>query len=330
MPGFVHILSTRKNPRAGPTVLTLAPTRGAHSRDKAKRPPLRAGTPCIPGCCPAQPESAAVSGAELANQIQAECVKFGRSSGIMSTCVYGGAPKGGQLREIRNGVAIIIATPGRLNDFLEMRAVSLAQVSYLVFDEADRMLDMGFEPQIRKILQVRRGSASLSPSLPPSLPRARDPTNLPAIILSRRVPCPCNAPAAAGGMHGHTLSEPSFAPPPGAAHPAAGAPDAVLYGDVAQGGTAAGLGVPDQPLHCLHRRHRQARREQGHHADNHRVGQRGHEGEGHPNQADTPQVPWRAVCPCINTCITRAWMDGHTTVDSALLAAAIEFVGMAV
>jgi ATP-dependent RNA helicase DDX5/DBP2 len=96
----------------------------------------------------------------------------------MSTCVYGGAPKGGQLREIRNGVAIIIATPGRLNDFLEMRAVSLAQVSYLVFDEADRMLDMGFEPQIRKILQVRRGSASLSPSLPPSLARATPPTSL--------------------------------------------------------------------------------------------------------------------------------------------------------
>ena len=118
MPAFVHTLTTRKDPRLGPTVLTLAPTR------------------------------------ELANQIQSECVKFGRSSGIMSTCVYGGAPKGNQLREIRGGVAVIIATPGRLNDFLEMRAVSLQQVSYLVFDEADRMLDMGFEPQIRKILQV--------------------------------------------------------------------------------------------------------------------------------------------------------------------------------
>jgi ATP-dependent RNA helicase DDX5/DBP2 len=46
----------------------------------------------------------------------------------------------------------VIATPGRLNDFLEGRQVSLSQVSYLVFDEADRMLDMGFEPQIRKIV----------------------------------------------------------------------------------------------------------------------------------------------------------------------------------
>ena len=79
-------------------------------------------------------------------------MKFGRSSGIRSTCCYGGAPKGPQLRDIRTGVHLIIATPGRLNDFLEGGQVNLREVSYLVFDEADRMLDMGFEPQIRKIL----------------------------------------------------------------------------------------------------------------------------------------------------------------------------------
>jgi len=67
-------------------------------------------------------------------------------------CVYGGAPKGPQLRDIERGADIIIATPGRLNDFLEVKKVSLKQVSYLVLDEADRMLDMGFEPQIRKIV----------------------------------------------------------------------------------------------------------------------------------------------------------------------------------
>ena len=64
-------------------------------------------------------------------------------------CTYGGAPKGMQLRDLQRGVHLIIATPGRLNDFLEGRQVNLAQVSYLVLDEADRMLDMGFEPQAR-------------------------------------------------------------------------------------------------------------------------------------------------------------------------------------
>lgn len=73
--------------------------------------------------------------------------------------MYGGAPKGPQLKDIDRGVDIVVATPGRLNDILEMRRISLNQVSYLVLDEADRMLDMGFEPQIRKIVKevpVRR------------------------------------------------------------------------------------------------------------------------------------------------------------------------------
>jgi ATP-dependent RNA helicase DDX5/DBP2 len=68
-------------------------------------------------------------------------------------CLYGGAPKGPQLRELERGADVVVATPGRLNDILEMNKVSLRQVSYLVLDEADRMLDMGFEPQIRKIVK---------------------------------------------------------------------------------------------------------------------------------------------------------------------------------
>ena len=68
-------------------------------------------------------------------------------------CLYGGAPKGPQLKDIDRGVDVVVATPGRLNDILEMRRISLHQVSYLVLDEADRMLDMGFEPQIRKIVK---------------------------------------------------------------------------------------------------------------------------------------------------------------------------------
>ncbi|KAL0388929.1 UNVERIFIED_CONTAM: DEAD-box ATP-dependent RNA helicase 40 [Sesamum radiatum] len=67
-------------------------------------------------------------------------------------CLYGGAPKGPQLKELDRGADIVVATPGRLNDILEMKRIDFRQVSLLVLDEADRMLDMGFEPQIRKIV----------------------------------------------------------------------------------------------------------------------------------------------------------------------------------
>lgn len=71
---------------------------------------------------------------------------------FLNQCLYGGAPKGPQLREIERGVDIVVATPGRLNDILEMKKINFHQVSFLVLDEADRMLDMGFEPQIRRIV----------------------------------------------------------------------------------------------------------------------------------------------------------------------------------
>lgn len=96
---------------------------------------------------------------ELAVQIQQETSKFGSSSRIKNTCVYGGAPKGPQIRDLRSGVEIVIATPGRLIDMLESRSTTLRRVTYLVLDEADRMLDMGFEPQIKKIVkQVCKGT----------------------------------------------------------------------------------------------------------------------------------------------------------------------------
>ncbi|CAK1360133.1 unnamed protein product [Cercospora beticola] len=93
---------------------------------------------------------------ELAVQIQEEVSKFGKSSRIRNTCVYGGVPKGGQIRDLARGVEVCIATPGRLIDMLEAGKTNLRRVTYLVLDEADRMLDMGFEPQIRKIIgQIR-------------------------------------------------------------------------------------------------------------------------------------------------------------------------------
>ncbi|XP_051940896.1 probable ATP-dependent RNA helicase DDX17 isoform X5 [Hippocampus zosterae] len=93
---------------------------------------------------------------ELAQQVQQVASEYGKSSRIKSTCVYGGAPKGPQIRELERGVEICIATPGRLIDFLESGKTNLSRCTYLVLDEADRMLDMGFEPQIRKIVEQIR------------------------------------------------------------------------------------------------------------------------------------------------------------------------------
>ena len=135
-PGIMHIKARESGPRpVGPTVTVLAPTR------------------------------------ELATQIQDECLKFGRAIGMFSVCLYGGAPKGRQLGELRHGPQIAIATPGRLNDFLESGAVNLGSSTYVVLDEADRMLDMGFEPQIRKIL-ARAPSARQTLFFTATWPRA--------------------------------------------------------------------------------------------------------------------------------------------------------------
>merc|ERR1719229_1983415 len=83
-------------------------------------------------------------------------MKFTRTSSIRSTAVFGGVSRYGQASDLRRGVEILIATPGRLLDFLEGGVTNLKRVTYLCLDEADRMLDMGFEPQIRKIVsQIR-------------------------------------------------------------------------------------------------------------------------------------------------------------------------------
>lgn len=90
---------------------------------------------------------------ELAQQIAAECGKFGRSFACM--CLYGGTPVHAMKAALRKTrPTVVVATPGRLVDMLEQRALTLGRASYVVLDEADRMLDMGFEPQMRKIFAV--------------------------------------------------------------------------------------------------------------------------------------------------------------------------------
>lgn len=93
---------------------------------------------------------------ELAIQVQAVAANFATSTRLRSTCIYGGASKGPQIRDLERGSEIVVATPGRLIDLIEMNKISLRRVTYLVLDEADRMLDMGFEPQIRKIIEQIR------------------------------------------------------------------------------------------------------------------------------------------------------------------------------
>jgi ATP-dependent RNA helicase RhlE len=91
---------------------------------------------------------------ELAAQIYENAKAYGKHLDIKSTVVFGGVNINPQISTLRNGVDILIATPGRLLDLYSQRAVSLANVKFLVLDEADRMLDMGFSRDINKILKL--------------------------------------------------------------------------------------------------------------------------------------------------------------------------------
>eukprot|EP00928_Gymnodinium_smaydae_P064712 TRINITY_DN47987_c0_g1_i1.p1 TRINITY_DN47987_c0_g1~~TRINITY_DN47987_c0_g1_i1.p1 ORF type:complete len:627 (-),score=92.02 TRINITY_DN47987_c0_g1_i1:140-2020(-) len=92
---------------------------------------------------------------ELCSQIHLEARKLVFSSKVRASEVYGGVDAKPQLRELALGSDIVTATPGRLTDFINRGVVTMSQVYTLVLDEADRMLDMGFEPQIREIVQKR-------------------------------------------------------------------------------------------------------------------------------------------------------------------------------
>jgi ATP-dependent RNA helicase RhlE len=95
---------------------------------------------------------------ELAVQVDEAVRTYGRSVPLRSSVVYGGVPIEPQTKVLRAGVEILVATPGRLLDHVQQRSVNLGQVSILVLDEADRMLDMGFLPDIRKIIAMLPGT----------------------------------------------------------------------------------------------------------------------------------------------------------------------------
>ena len=89
---------------------------------------------------------------ELVMQIYDEFAKFAREQFYFRLALaYGGTSRQNQKIIIQQGCDVLIATPGRLIDFLESCSIALDKVEFLVIDEADRMLDMGFEPQIKKI-----------------------------------------------------------------------------------------------------------------------------------------------------------------------------------
>lgn len=93
---------------------------------------------------------------------------------IKCVCVYGGGNRREQVNIVSKGVEIVVATPGRLNDLISSNIIDVRSVTYLVLDEADRMLDLGFEPEIRKILiDIRpdRQTIMTSATWPPGVRR---------------------------------------------------------------------------------------------------------------------------------------------------------------
>ncbi|KAL1514231.1 hypothetical protein ABEB36_003519 [Hypothenemus hampei] len=142
LPALIHIdgQGVSREQRGGPAVLIMAPTR------------------------------------ELAIQIDKEVKKY-EYKGISSVCVYGGGDRRAQVNLVSQGIDIVIATPGRMNDLSEAGHLNLEGVTYVVLDEADRMLDMGFEPQIRKVmysLRPNRQSIMTSATWPLGVRRLAD------------------------------------------------------------------------------------------------------------------------------------------------------------
>jgi ATP-dependent RNA helicase RhlE len=106
---------------------------------------------------------------ELAAQVQESVRTYGRHVKLRSTVIFGGVGFNPQADELRRGVDIVVATPGRLLDHVQQRTIDLRQVEILVLDEADRMLDMGFIPAIRRILGLlpaRRQNLLFSATFP--------------------------------------------------------------------------------------------------------------------------------------------------------------------
>mmetsp|Transcript_56375 Transcript_56375/g.158932 ORF Transcript_56375/g.158932 Transcript_56375/m.158932 type:complete len:450 (+) Transcript_56375:32-1381(+) len=137
---------------------------------KVKRNEMEKGLSCESSRGPAMVVMAPTR--ELCQQIYEESDRFGKPANIQTACVFGGAPRQPQIRTLHSGPHCVVATPGRLTDFLKDGSIKIGQCCYLVLDEADRMLDMGFEPQVREIarfLPQERQTALFTATWPPEV-----------------------------------------------------------------------------------------------------------------------------------------------------------------
>jgi len=140
---------------------------------------------------------------ELAAQVETAFRDYGRFTDLRVGLVHGGVGYGKQRGELKRGVDVLIATPGRLLDLLEQRATTLKSVNILVLDEVDRMLDMGFLPDVRRILQkipTARQTLLFSATLPPEIEW------LAASVLRNAELVEIGAPFPGGDRHARSLS----------------------------------------------------------------------------------------------------------------------------
>jgi ATP-dependent RNA helicase RhlE len=114
---------------------------------------------------------------ELAIQIQESLVAYGRHLPLRSTVIFGGVPQRPQTNALANGVDILVATPGRLLDLIDQGFIHLKNLEFFVLDEADRMLDMGFVHDVKRIIKLlptERQSLFFSATMPPVISQLAD------------------------------------------------------------------------------------------------------------------------------------------------------------
>ena len=111
---------------------------------------------------------------ELALQVEQSFLDYGKHTNLATSVVYGGVGYGKQTDALRSGMDVLVATPGRLLDLLEQRVMTLGSIEILVLDEVDRMLDMGFLPDVKRIVEKcpeKRQTLFFSATLPPEIAR---------------------------------------------------------------------------------------------------------------------------------------------------------------